>query len=377
MANVLGELFQNIANAIRSKTGGTDTITPASFPEKISAIGTSGFVEGVHYVTFMSHDGTTELYKRPVADGDDCADPVSRGYIPAPTKESTAQYDYSFVGWATSANGAWDENALKAVTEDKTVYAAYAAAVRYYTITYYDDDGTTVLKTETLAYGTTPSYIPTKDGYGFDSWIPALSTVTGNASYTAVWSDYVDGGTLASGVQWGLTSDGALVLYGEGAIEDFALTNDTPWYSEHSYDITAIVIDEGITRVGARAFGSLTKLKSITIASSVTSIGQSAFSGSAASLNSVALPEGLVTIENYAFAYKSFLRTVNIPASVTSIGQSAFSGTGLWTARFDDPTTWYVGSTAGAATTQVDVSDSSTAATLLKDTHKNMYWTKK
>lgn len=193
MANVLGELFQDIADAIREKTGSTDTMAPADFPAEIGAIETGGgSVEGVHFVTFMSEDGTVELYKRPVADGDDCADVVEREYIDAPTKESTAQYTYSHVGWATSPNGAWDENALKAVKADKTVYAAYAAVTRLYTITYYDSDGTTVMHTESLAYGTTPTYAATKDGAFFGGWTPELTAVTGDASYTVVWTEKLD-----------------------------------------------------------------------------------------------------------------------------------------------------------------------------------------
>ena len=38
MANVLGALFQDIANAIRAKTGSTDTMKPAEFPAQISSI---------------------------------------------------------------------------------------------------------------------------------------------------------------------------------------------------------------------------------------------------------------------------------------------------------------------------------------------------
>ena len=148
--------------------------------------GGGGSVEGVHYVTFMSEDGTTELYKRVVADGDDCADPIDRGLIPEPTKESTAQYAYTLAGWSASPNGALDENILKAIKADKTVYANFAAVLRYYTVTYYDSDGKTVLKTESLAYGATPSYKPTKDGYDFVAWTPN-AVVTGNMSYTATW----------------------------------------------------------------------------------------------------------------------------------------------------------------------------------------------
>ena len=75
--------------------------------------------------------------------------------------------------------------------EDRTVYANFASTVRYYTITYYDSDGTTVLKTESLAYGTVPSYTPTKSGYDFAGWEQELVAVTGEASYTATWTEEV------------------------------------------------------------------------------------------------------------------------------------------------------------------------------------------
>lgn len=42
MANVLGELFGNIATAIREKTGDEGKMKPAEFPEKIAAIETGG-----------------------------------------------------------------------------------------------------------------------------------------------------------------------------------------------------------------------------------------------------------------------------------------------------------------------------------------------
>lgn len=42
MANVLGELFGDIADAIREKTGDTATMKPAEFPAKISGIEAGG-----------------------------------------------------------------------------------------------------------------------------------------------------------------------------------------------------------------------------------------------------------------------------------------------------------------------------------------------
>ena len=142
------------------------------------------------YVTFKSEDGTTELYKRLVARGDNCADPVVRGLMETPTKESTAQLVYTYSGWASSAGGSASSTVLNTVTADKTVYAAFTASTRYYTITWLDDNGS-VLKTQQLAYGATPSYVPEKSGYGFAGWTPEISAVTGDVTYTASWTEKV------------------------------------------------------------------------------------------------------------------------------------------------------------------------------------------
>ena len=134
----------------------------------------------VRYVTFCNDDGTVTYGKKSVIAGENCVDPVVGGFMDAPTKESTEQYNYTF-------SGGINADALKNVTEDRTVYANFISAVRYYTVTYYDSDGVTVLKTESLAYGATPSYVPASADYTFDGWVPAAAAVTGDASYTAKW----------------------------------------------------------------------------------------------------------------------------------------------------------------------------------------------
>lgn len=147
--------------------------------------------DDVRYVTFKSYDGSVEYGKKAVAVGDDCADPIARGIFDKPTRESDVQYNYTFYGWANEPNGGADANWNKAITEDKTVYANFTSTVRYYTITYYDDDGTTVLKTESLPYGAIPSYTPIKENITFDRWKPAVSAVTKNSNYTAVWIEKI------------------------------------------------------------------------------------------------------------------------------------------------------------------------------------------
>lgn len=59
MANVLGELFQNIADAIRSKTGSEGTMKPADFAGNILNLATSGGKMGVR-VTSGSYTGVTD-----------------------------------------------------------------------------------------------------------------------------------------------------------------------------------------------------------------------------------------------------------------------------------------------------------------------------
>lgn len=168
---------------------GSGNLAPNSNFNVIALSGVGGGSSAdIRYVTFMDDTGTKVLGKKAVAVGDDCADPIARGIFETPTKESTPQYSYTFSGgWATTPGGGKDSNALKAVTEDRTVYANFISTLRYYTITYYDDDGVTVLKTESLAYGSVPSFSPKKEGFAIGGWVPEIASVTGTASYTAQW----------------------------------------------------------------------------------------------------------------------------------------------------------------------------------------------
>ena len=153
--------------------------------KKGKAEGGGALTEPVCHVTFMN--GDTVLYEKPVFVGDDCTDIVKKGTIGTPSKASTPQYNYTYTGWSLTNGGEASTSALAAVSGDRTVYAAFKSVVRVYTVTYLDDNGS-VLKTESLAYGAVPSYVPTKDGYDFSAWNPEPVAVTGNASYTASWA---------------------------------------------------------------------------------------------------------------------------------------------------------------------------------------------
>lgn len=112
---------------------------------------------------------------------------VKKGTLPRfdgamPEKAGDAQYSYVFKGWTPE---------VVSVTSDAEYVATYEKTVNKYTITWKDYDGTT-LKTESLEYGSTPEYgsVPTREddetySYVFSSWFPAITTVSGNATYTA------------------------------------------------------------------------------------------------------------------------------------------------------------------------------------------------
>ena len=62
MANVLGVLFQDIADAIRVRSGETGKIKPADFPDKIAAIETGGDGGGATITEFLPTTTATNQY---------------------------------------------------------------------------------------------------------------------------------------------------------------------------------------------------------------------------------------------------------------------------------------------------------------------------
>jgi len=154
-------------------------------------------------VTFVDEDGTTVLMAAAEYDEGTAAASISKPSNP--TKQATAQYTYEFAGWSP---------AIADVTGNATYTATYTSVLNKYTVTFVDDDGTTVLKAATeYAYGTAAADIakpndPTKTAtaqytYEFAGWSPAIADVTGNATYTATYTAVP---VSADKAQYGMTA---------------------------------------------------------------------------------------------------------------------------------------------------------------------------
>ena len=212
-------------------------------------------------VTFKNYDGTV-LDTQTVDHGSTA---IYGGATP--TRPATAQYTYSWTGW---------DKSLSNITSNTTVTATYSSTVNKYTITWKNYDGST-LKTDSVAYGNTPSYsgtTPTKpstdlETYSWSGWTPTVVSVTGNATYTATF-------TTNAIYSYSVSSS-------ETTITGVSVTNLT------RYTIPSSLGGYPVTRLGEGALANCSLAKEIIVPDSVKYIGAGAFNG-CSSLATITLP---------------------------------------------------------------------------------------
>ena len=154
----------------------------------------------------------------------------------------------------------------------------------------------------------------TAPGYSGDRYCPDCDTVL-EKGYT-YW--------VEDNLTWKLYEDGKLTISGTGTMKDYdSDSNPSPIYNNS--DVKEVVIEDGVTSIGNKAFDSCSSLTSITIPNSVTSIKAATFYG-CTSLTSITIPDGVTSIGYATFTGCSSLTSITIPDSVTSIGYATFTG---------------------------------------------------
>lgn len=142
----------------------------------------------------------------------------------------------------------------------------------------------------------------------------ATDTLTHSCGENVTWT--VD---LASGV---------LEISGQGAMSDYTVSSyqgESPEYYPYRDYITSVVIQAGVTAVGAEAFYNFHNLKQIELSDSITTIGDSAFLG-CEDLESILLPTSLSTIGDTAFSDCRSLDNITLPQGLSEIGADLFAG---------------------------------------------------
>lgn len=241
-----------------------------------------------------------------------------------PVRASTPDYEYTFKGWNPE---------VVAATADATYVAEYNSTKRLYSVTYYDEDGTTILDQQMVDYGSTPEYAgetPSKADaggltYEFDGWDHAESMVTGEQTYTATYNSsplyfvleedhyYVNGLLSSTGYPSTITIPSTWRGKPVSGVADSAF--------RERHGIQKVILNNG--NIGAYAFYEDENIKEIVFNNDITyDIKQYAF-GRCTGLETLVLPDN-ITLAGYAFNSCYNLKQIETGKTLPSYGSLVF-----------------------------------------------------
>lgn len=128
--------------------------------------------------------------------------------------------------------------------------------------------------------------------------------------------------SCGNNLTWSLAG-GILTISGTGEMNDY-IGSSAPWAADQ-YSISAVVVESGVTKIGAQAFADCANISSVTLPQTLSAIGEGAFYG-CISLKSIALPPSIQNIPDGLFANCISLTEISMPGAV-SVGTYAFQNT--------------------------------------------------
>lgn len=146
---------------------------------------------------------------------------------------------------------------------------------------------------------------------------------------TVTWAADNDCSAAGDGsVTWLYDADTTtLTISGKGAMAEFGTSSSTraPWYS-YRKTATKIVVENGVTSVGAHAFYALTKLTSVTLPDTLKTIGYRSFRN-CTGLSSIEIPNSVTEIAAAAFYNWDATKTIKFNRDKNTVLRDVALGT--------------------------------------------------
>ena len=158
-----------------------------------------------------------------------------------------------------------------------------------------------------------------------DSLKEITSTPDAEFVYAETGSRYIFSDT--NGVTSADVSSEISILFDKSEIETININSGTgkSFSLRGNTKVTSVTMADSVTTISQNAFSGCTALSQIQLSPNITVIGRYAFSDCTA-LSQIQLSPNITVIGSYAFRNCTLLQTIEIPSTVTEIGAYAFSG---------------------------------------------------
>ena len=277
---------------------GCKKLRSVTFPKELKSIGSRTFSGCVSLTCMEIPEGVTQLGTYAFSN---CTNLESISF----PKTLTSVGQYAFQGCTKlrilNTKGGYIKFDQSPLNDSRMLYPL---CYHYNTTLYADDQGVFYKVENNEAYVV---YRP----HGVKSVLSAIPDQQGNADVYPVVQEYY-GTVVAEGVtgdvQWKVIGKGSLYslhFSGEGKMADYSDRNELPWIA-YANDIHSIVIEEGVTHIGANAFDScIYDVCGVILPDSIESIGDGAFQNrlyNGYEFATIVAPEGYITLGKNVFA---------------------------------------------------------------------------